>query len=112
MADTEQMRARFLEELGPAHAACYPQYLERRFPHVFEHIASLWGSAELMDYLQDLLLTDRPNRQGFPTEAAEEILRLYATYQELGLARRESRSLGTGWDWVDQLDYFAPQRRH
>lgn len=117
MVATEQMRARFLEELGPGYAACYPQYLEQRFPHVFENIISLWGSPEMMDYFQNLLVTDRPGRQGFPTEAAEEILRLYTAYQEMGLAQpsNSAKAQGTAWDWVDHLDYFEKpenQRHH
>jgi hypothetical protein len=112
MAATERLKAYFLQELGAAHTACYPQYLEQRFPHVFENIVTLWGTAELDDYFQDLLLTTRPGRQGFPTEAAEEILRLYTVYHESGAARPEGPGQGTAWDWVDHLDYFDKARSH
>ena len=106
MDATGQAKARFLELLGPAHADSYPTCLESQFPHVFETILSLWGSHKMDDYFQELLVTSRPGRQGFPDEAATEILHLYRVYNALGLARPPIPTQGTGWDWVNRLEYF------
>lgn len=56
----------------------YPRILDERFPHVLEKVVELWDSEDAQPYLADLL---RPNvgrfdRDGFPDEAWQEILRL------------------------------------
>lgn len=56
----------------------YPRILDERFPHVLEKVIELWDTEEAQPYLADLL---RPNvgrfdRDGFPDEAWQEILRL------------------------------------
>lgn len=61
--------------------AQYPQVLESKFPHVLEKIVALWGTPEADAYFADLLQPDgrgggRLDRDGFPDEAWQEILRL------------------------------------
>ncbi len=48
--------------------------LEEQFPHVVEHIMSLWPSSECLGYLNGLLMDDLGGaRQGFSLAVAEEI---------------------------------------
>lgn len=110
MAISEETRARFKECLGADYAADYPVHLEQRFPRVFENIVRLWGSPEMEPLFNELLVTKRSGRQGFPVEVADEILRLYRDYQKLGLARKEPPRAGDVWSWVDDVGYFGPER--
>jgi hypothetical protein len=55
--------------------------LDARFPHVLENVIRLWNSPEVESYFVDLLQPDgrgggRFDRDGFPTQAWQEILRL------------------------------------
>ena len=55
----------------------YPHLLEEKFPRVFNKILELWQTPHIEAYLQDLLVDKRAgDRQGFPIEAAMEIMRL------------------------------------
>ena len=46
------------------------------FPHIVERITHLWGTHELDNYLNSLLIVDRPNRAGFPLHVASAIHKL------------------------------------
>jgi hypothetical protein len=54
--------------------------LERKFPRIIERIVELWNKFELDDYLNEIMIDDRGNRQGFPEEVASEILFLRALH--------------------------------
>ncbi|HLP97353.1 MAG TPA: ankyrin repeat domain-containing protein [Sideroxyarcus sp.] len=55
----------------------YPHVLEERFPRVFGKLLELWETPHIDDYLQDLMVDKRGGgREGFPPEAAAEIMRL------------------------------------
>lgn len=59
----------------------YPQMLEDRFPHILENIIRLWDSPDIEPYFADLLQPNgrgggRFDRDGFPAQAWQEILRL------------------------------------
>lgn len=55
----------------------YPKVLEERFPRVFNKLLELWQTPHIEDYLRDLMVDKRSgDRQGFPPEAASEIIRL------------------------------------
>jgi hypothetical protein len=55
----------------------YPTLLEEKFPRVFNKLLELWDTPHLEIFLQDLLMDNRSgNRQGFPPEAASEIIKL------------------------------------
>lgn len=100
-------RTQLLDLLGSSHASSYPTCLERQFPHVFATIVSLWGTHRMDDYFRELLVTSRADRQGFPADAAAEILRLFSIYQAQGLSRPEGSGQATGWQWVEKLGYFG-----
>lgn len=76
------MNPKLLELLGP-HADKYPTTLERDFPHVFDKLVELWGTAQMWPYLDELMMSRRPGRQGFPDAAAAEIWALNSVYASL-----------------------------
>ncbi|HZV54152.1 MAG TPA: hypothetical protein VFF82_04360 [Rhodocyclaceae bacterium] len=110
MPVTEEIRARFAQHLGPEFAEAYPRQLEQQFPHVVEKIVRLWGSPDMEPFFDELLITTRTGRQGFPVEAAAEILRLVTVYRKLGLAVRQPKKGGDVWNWVDDVGYFESKR--
>lgn len=62
----------------------YPQMLDEKFPHVLEHVISLWDTPDaepyFVDLLQPLCSGGRFNRDGFPDRAWMEILQLQLLY--------------------------------
>ena len=55
----------------------YPHELARQYPLILNKIVDMWTSSKIDDYFSDLILDTRGDqRQGFPPEVAEEILRL------------------------------------
>ncbi len=67
--------------------AQYPKVLEERFPHVLEKIVQLWNSPDAEPYFTDLLQPNgrgggRLDRDGFPTNAWDEILHLKLLYDK------------------------------
>ena len=55
---------------------------------MLDKIADLWGTPELDHYFAELLITDRPGRQGFPPEVAREIFSLSMVYENLHAKRK------------------------
>ena len=101
--DIPELRARLLALLGPD-AGAYPAHLEQRFPRILDRIVALWGKSGLDAFLQELTVTRRTDRQGFPEEVAVELFRLSALHGELGLT--PDRSQGTGWSWIEDTELF------
>ena len=101
--DLPALKAQLLESLGPDFAV-YPVLVEQQFPHILARIAALWGKAGLDAYLAELMVTNRPGRQGFPHDVALELFRLATVHDALGLTPKDS--LGTAWDWVDDPELF------
>jgi hypothetical protein len=64
----------------------YPKILEARFPHVLERIVALWNSTDGEEYLNDLLKPTysggRHEREGFPSQAWDEIFYLLTLYKK------------------------------
>ena len=55
----------------------YPRELARQYPKILEKIVDMWTSATIDEYFSELILDTRNDqRQGFPSNVAEEILRL------------------------------------
>lgn len=57
----------------PAGTGTNKTVLEEKFPHILETIQIMWGHPELNMYFNKLIVDDRGNRQGFPTDAWAEI---------------------------------------
>lgn len=66
----------------------YPRELVARFPHVAERLDALWNDAAAVgDYFSELMVSNRPSRQGFPPEVAAEIMALSIAYDRIGPIR-------------------------
>ena len=50
-----------------------PLETAKAFPHLLTTIENTWGTASCLSYMKQLLFSDRPNRQGFPSKVADEI---------------------------------------
>jgi hypothetical protein len=62
----------------------FPTQLAQRFPHIVTRLVELWETPdEARSYFKALLLTDRPNRQGFPPEVYFELFALSNLYDDL-----------------------------
>lgn len=48
--------------------------LIQQYPRIVKIIDSTWGSIDCLHYLDSLLFSERPGRQGFPTEVLDEIV--------------------------------------
>ena len=55
--------------------------LEEQFPHIVQKLQTFWGQEELQQYIQSLIMTERQDREGFPEEAARELLLLESVHQ-------------------------------
>lgn len=72
----------------------YPHQLAARFPHVIAKMEDLWDNPQAMNaYFEDLLVSNRPNRKGFPPEVGKEIIRLSLAYERLRLITRPAARL-------------------
>ncbi|MBE9608400.1 ankyrin repeat domain-containing protein [Chitinilyticum piscinae] len=75
-------------------AEVYPRTLVERFPRIAEQIVQGWGRPVLDDYLADLLIMDKHDREGFPPEVAAELMKLSHAHETyLGKMREEG-----AWD--------------
>ena len=102
--DVPALKAKLLELLGPDLAHAYPYALELKFPRILDRIVELWGKPALDEFLEQLMVTNRSGRKGFPYDVAMEIFRLSTTHGALGLSPNDS--LGTGWDWIEDPELF------
>ena len=50
------------------------QILSALYPRIYERIVSIWGSKELYDYFNALLISDREGREGFPPAVAHALM--------------------------------------
>lgn len=83
----------------PGHEDHFPWKTSARFPQIVEKIAELWPNATAMRaYFEQLLLTERETRQGFPQEIYTEIDSLSDLYNKLHPAGEKSKD--DFWSWV------------
>lgn len=101
--DVAQLRERFLDLLGMEYKA-YPVQLEQRFPRILANIVALWGTPDLDRYLSGLIVSDRPDRQGFPPDVAVELFHLSSLNDSLAGGKKAAS--GTGWATLDDGDLY------
>lgn len=101
--DVVALKARFLELLGE-HADVYPVAIEQQYPRILDKIVNMWGKVELEKEFDELMVSSRPGRQGFPPAVAMELFRLSTLYGKLGLTAKKTQ--GTGWAGVDDAELF------
>ena len=84
----------------------YPAALESTFPRILDKIMLLWGTPAIEIYFTQLMVTDRPNRAGFPPEIAAEIMRLSLIHA----SKHASAKKPDVWDIpTDKFANFQPQ---
>ena len=94
------MNQKMLEVLQ-GDASKYPKFIEAHFPHVFEKLLEYWGTYQMHAFLDDLMLSRRPGRQGFPPEAAAEIWVLSSFYAK----HYPDEAVGLGTDvWQEDVE--------
>jgi len=101
--DIPALKARLLGHLGP-HADIYPVNIEQKFPRILARIVDLWGTPALDGLLSDLMVSDRPGRQGFPGPVAMDLFRLSTLHGSLGFTPQ--KVAGTGWSGIDDAELF------
>lgn len=74
----------------------YPHTLEKLYPRVLNKIVELWDHSDIDAYFNDLLVSDRPDRQGFPPEVASDIMFLSQLHTRL----HAPPQVDTGWNSV------------
>lgn len=81
--DIPSLREKMLALLGDK-ADAYPRQIEEHFPRILAKLVELWGKPAASAFLNDLMFSDdRPNRQGFPSAVASELLRLSMIHDAL-----------------------------
>ena len=81
-ADHDILCQNFLKAFEGAEGK-YPRNLEESYPRILEKIIMLWGSPEIDDCLNDLLIDTRGGRAGFPAEVMAEIFNLQNLHDRL-----------------------------
>ena len=98
------MNQKMLEYLGE-HADKYPNNLEQKYPHVFQKMIELWGTVSMRPYFDELIMSNRPNRLGFPPEVVTEIWALSKIYSTLHPEHEPPESISTFGDiWSADID--------
>jgi hypothetical protein len=94
------MNQKMLDYLGE-HADKYPKFLEQKYPHVFAKLVELWDTPDMPSYFDELIMSNRPNRQGFPAEAVTEIWalsKIYTTLHPVEAAPENTSPFSDVWD--------------
>jgi len=103
------MNERFLQILREK-TEFYPYVLEDRFPRVFNKIVELCETKHLEAYLLDLMVDKRGGtRQGFPQDAATEIIRLGNYIRTLNTLPVPGR-VESVWDTVPEFKQLEIER--
>ena len=100
--DIAELRAKLTALLGEDRKY-YPTQIEERFPRILVQIVAQWGKPSLDAYLNELMLPNRPGRQGFPPAIAMEIFHLVNVHSALNLS---TQNAGTGWSGVADPERF------
>jgi ankyrin repeat protein len=74
--------------------ASYPHRLEATFPRILDRVVETWDSPRVRDYLADLLMPARTDRQGFPPDIVKEISNLLDTWNAI---RERKQTEGDVW---------------
>ncbi|MGB9094197.1 MAG: hypothetical protein WCB93_08785 [Gallionella sp.] len=67
----------------PAVISAEVTLLIEKFPHIGNRIELLWGTVDLQDYLNTLIVDERSGRKGFPHLVAGAILRIHTEHYKL-----------------------------
>ncbi len=73
----------------PAEVAAEVLLLIEKFPHIGNRIELLWGTADLQNYLNTLIVDERGGRKGFPHLVVGALLRIHTAHYKVIKARRK-----------------------
>lgn len=59
------------------------EIISSKFPHISRNIFILWDTKECEDYLIQLILDHRGNRQGFPKDILVALLNLFKEHPDV-----------------------------
>jgi hypothetical protein len=107
--EAARMQTELTKLLGAQAEKLYPMQLAKQHPRIIDRIVELWkqGSA-LEQYLDDLLIDRRGNREGFPPAMLMEILSLKNYCQ--GLKHQPDRNPNT-WGELTDIDESVQKAR-
>lgn len=77
----------------------YPHALEKQYRRVLNRIMELWDKPEIEDYFNELLVSKRSDRQGFPPQVASDII-----YLSMVHSRQRSREQVNLDPWGNVLE--------
>lgn len=72
-----------LEVVLSNHLDLISQIREGGFERIADHIELKWDTYIIKDYLNNLILSNREDRQGFPQEVFDAILKLYLLHENI-----------------------------
>jgi len=67
----------------PAEISAEVRLLIEQFPHIGNRIDLLWGTVDLQNYLNTLIVAERSGRKGFPHLVSGAILRIHTEHYKL-----------------------------
>ncbi|MGA8863571.1 MAG: hypothetical protein WBM09_01070 [Gallionella sp.] len=73
----------------PAEISAEVLLLIEKFPHVGNRIELMWGTADLQNYLNTLIVEARSGRKGFPHLVAGALLRIHTEHYKVIKAKRK-----------------------
>jgi hypothetical protein len=93
------LNARQHSSFIPTLEEVYPAELSATYPHILEKLEALWEQPEkVRAYFQELLVTQRETRKGFPIDVYMEIFALSEHYNKLyPLAQNPDDAF---WSWT------------
>lgn len=80
----------------------YPAALEAKYSRVFNKIIGMWGTQELEEHFNDLIVDKRGGRKGFPADVAADIILLSRLHERLLLSAGMKQEQKSGDPWGDE----------
>lgn len=77
----------------------YPHQLEKQYPRVLKKIMANWDSPDADAIFMEMLVADRTDRQGFPSDVAADIMYLSMVHAQLFAKQK----LGDPWAHVSEV---------
>ncbi len=75
--------------------------LEQKFPRIAHKLTLVWPGESCALFLQELVVSERNTRQGFPADIVEDLLLLYAINERLVRKTRAAPVVGPTDPWPE-----------
>jgi len=86
--ELDRVRGQQLEREYPKAPPYQPlPVVERHYPRIAQAIRQLWGTPEMDRFFNRMLIDERGNRAGFPSEVVQALLALSQLHQQAYLYR-------------------------